>query len=225
MRSATAVVEPGNGPGAPPSIETVAAPKHTGGGFEALIDRGELSVGVVLLSLLVAAFWGAVHALTPGHGKALVAGYLVGTRGKPRHAFALGATVTVTHTAGVFALGLVTLALSQFIVPEQLYPWLTLVSGVLVVAVGAAVLRARLRGRGRARHGTTSTATTTTHDHGHHHHAHGHHHHHDPRPRRGADLAGASSASVSPRACCPARRRSSCCSRRSRCTGSGSAWR
>ena len=170
VRSLSAVVEPGDGPGVAPSIETVQLRRTRAGGFEALIDRGELSFGVVLLSLLVAAFWGAVHALTPGHGKALVAGYLVGTRGRPRHALALGATVTVTHTAGVFALGLVTLALSRFIVPEQLYPWLTLASGLLVVAVGAAVLRARLRGRGAHVHG----------DHGdhHHHHHHGHDHHH-----------------------------------------------
>ena len=60
----------------------------------------------MLLLLLVAAFgWGAVHALSPGHGKAMVAAYLVGTRGRPRHAVALGGIVTVTHTAGVFALG------------------------------------------------------------------------------------------------------------------------
>ncbi len=177
VRSVTAVVDLGDGPGAPPSIESVAAPAHTGGGFEGLIDRGELSAGVVLLSLLVAAFWGAVHALTPGHGKALVAGYLVGTRGRPRHAFALGATVTVTHTAGVFALGLVTLALSRFIVPEQLYPWLTLVSGLLVVTVGAAVLRARLRGRDAQGHGHHHHGGG--HDHGDHHHGgDGHHHHH-----------------------------------------------
>ena len=113
--------------------ETPAA-QHSSGGFESLIERGDLSLGVILISLLIAAFWGSVHALTPGHGKALVAGYLVGTKGKPRHAFLLGATVTVTHTFGVFALGLVTLLLSQFIVPDQLYPWLTLVSGLLVVA-------------------------------------------------------------------------------------------
>ena len=132
-----------------PRSESTAAPEHENGGFESLIQRGDLSVGVILLSLLIAAFWGAVHALTPGHGKALVAGYLVGTKGKPRHAFLLGATVTATHTAGVFALGLVTLALSQFIVPDQLYPWLTLTSGLLVVVVGASVLRQRLRGRCR----------------------------------------------------------------------------
>jgi len=171
VRAATAVLEPGDGPGVPPTIERVAAPEHRGGGFEALIDRGDLSAGIVLLSLLIAAFWGSVHALTPGHGKALVAGYLVGTRGRPRHAFALGATVTVTHTIGVFALGLVTLALSQFIVPEQLYPWLTLVSGVLVVAVGLSVLRSRLR----SRHGHGHE-----HEHGHEHgHDHGHGHDHD----------------------------------------------
>jgi nickel/cobalt transporter (NicO) family protein len=169
VRVATATVEPGDGPGTPPAIDAVAAPQHANGGFESLIGRGQLSTGVVLLSLLVAMFWGAAHALTPGHGKALVAGYLVGTRGRPRHAFVLGATVTLTHTAGVFALGLVTLGLSQLIVPEQLYPWLTLVSGLLVVGVGAAVLRARL---GRA--------AESAHAHHHHHHHHGHeHHHHD----------------------------------------------
>jgi nickel/cobalt exporter len=124
---------------------------------------------VLLVSLLLAAFWGAAHALTPGHGKALVAAYLVGTRGKPRHAFLLGGTVTLAHTAGVFGLGIVTLGLSQLIVPEQLYPWLTLVSGVLVVIVGASVLRQRLRNR--AGH---------VHQHAHdHEHPHGHHHHSD----------------------------------------------
>jgi nickel/cobalt transporter (NicO) family protein len=109
--------------------------------------------------LLLAAFgWGALHALSPGHGKAMVAAYLVGTRGRPRHAVALGAIVTVTHTIGVFALGLVTLALSQYVLPEDLYPWLTLASGLLVVAVGAGVLLSRMRAA-RA--------------------PHAHHHHHD----------------------------------------------
>ncbi len=159
VRSATARFVAGTAPAAPPLLHRSAAPGHTGDRLAGLIGRDDTTFGVVLLSLLVAAFWGAAHALTPGHGKALVAGYLVGTRGRPRHAFALGATVTVTHTAGVFALGLVTLGLSTVVVPEQLYPWLTLVSGMLVVGVGAGVL---LR---RARHAR-----------GHHHH---HHHHHD----------------------------------------------
>jgi nickel/cobalt transporter (NicO) family protein len=133
-------------------------------GFAALVDD-RLSPGVVALALLLALFWGAAHALSPGHGKAIVAGYLVGTRGTARHAALLGLTVTVTHTIGVFALGFVTLALSQFVVPEQLYPWLNLVSALLVVSVGLAVLRARF-------------AHARAHRHGHDHHHH-HEHHHD----------------------------------------------
>lgn len=97
------------------------------------------------LALLAAAFWGAAHAFSPGHGKAIVAGYLIGTRGRPRDAFVLGLIVTATHTTGVFALGGVTLLLSAFIVPEQLYPWLNLVSALLVVGVGLTILRWRIR--------------------------------------------------------------------------------
>jgi nickel/cobalt transporter (NicO) family protein len=165
VTSATASVALGESPGVPPSIGAAEPASHTGGGFEALIERGDVTPGVLLISLLVAMFWGAAHALTPGHGKAMIAAYLVGTRGKPRHAFMLGGTVTAAHTAGVFAIGFVTLALSQFIVPEQLYPWLTLASGLLVVAVGIGVLRQRLRSRSGGEH--------------HHHHEHGHDHHHD----------------------------------------------
>jgi nickel/cobalt transporter (NicO) family protein len=157
--TAAATFQLGSGPGSPPTLDGKPAAAHAKGGFESLIARDDLGLGVILLSLAIAAFWGAAHALTPGHGKAIVAGYLVGSRGKPRHAVALGVIVTVTHTAGVFALGLVTLALSAFVVPEQLYPWLTLASGLLVVGVGASVLVQRLRHR-RA-------------------HTHGHHHHHD----------------------------------------------
>jgi ABC-type nickel/cobalt efflux system permease component RcnA len=185
VRSATARLDPGSVAGAPPRLAERAAPHHRGGGFEALVATGELSPGVVALSLLVAAFWGAAHALTPGHGKALVAGYLIGTRGRPRDAVLLGATVTVTHTAGVFGLGLVTLLLSQFIVPEQLYPWLTLVSGILVVGVGAAVLRQRLDARGA---------------HDHHDHAHDHCHHHDHPTGRGGILGVGIAAGLLP---CP----------------------
>ena len=183
VRTATARYVPGDIAGAPPAVDDRAVPTHRGGGFEALVGRGALTPGIVVLSLLVAAFWGAAHALTPGHGKALVAGYLIGTRGRPRDAVLLGATVTVTHTAGVFGLGLVTLLLSRFIVPEQLYPWLTLVSGVLVVAVGAAVLRERARGRHDHHH---------AHDRDDHPHAHGEHghHHHDRPPVERSGIVG-----------------------------------
>jgi ABC-type nickel/cobalt efflux system permease component RcnA len=145
VSSAEVRYEPGTDAGSPPELRSAAAPKREDGGFEALVAAEELGLGVVLVSLLAATFWGAAHALTPGHGKAIVAGYLVGSRGRPRHAVLLGLIVTVTHTAGVFALGLVTLMLSRFVVPERLYPWLTLASGLLVVGVGAGVLASRFR--------------------------------------------------------------------------------
>jgi ABC-type nickel/cobalt efflux system permease component RcnA len=132
-------------------------------------------VGFVLVALLVAFFWGAAHAFSPGHGKSIVAAYLVGARGTPRHAVLLGLTVTVTHTIGVFALGLVTLSLSQLIVPEQLYPWLNLVSALLIVAVGLSVLRWRYREWHHSR----------AHEHGHAHHHHHHHGHDHPDPALG----------------------------------------
>ena len=115
---------------------------------------------MILLSLLLAMFWGAAHALSPGHGKAIVAAYLVGTRGNARHAFYLGGIVTITHTIGVFALGLITLALSEFIVPETLYPWMNLIAALLVVGVGVSVLRLRSPrlGPGEADVGRTTTA-------------------------------------------------------------------
>ena len=158
QRTASFRVEPGAG--------RLIAPRGKGGqaetrsesdGFAGLFEDAASGEGMLLLLLLAAFGWGALHALSPGHGKAMVAAYLVGTQGKPRHAIALGATVTVTHTIGVFALGVITLALSEYVLPEDLYPWLTLTSGVLVVAVGIGVLRSRVRKA-------------------HHHH---HHHHHD----------------------------------------------
>jgi nickel/cobalt exporter len=164
VSSAEAEAQPGSQPGLPPQLDGQAVAGHRGGGFEALIAKDDLGLGAILLGLAIAAFWGAAHALTPGHGKAIIAGYLVGSRGKPRHAVLLGLIVTATHTAGVFALGFVTLLLSQFVVPERLYPWLTLVSGLLVVGVGASVLRGRLR-------------HSREHAHGHEHHHHEHHGH------------------------------------------------
>jgi len=149
-------------------------------GFTRLIVRGRLSPLVILASLAAALFWGAAHALSPGHGKAIVSAYLVGKRGTPRDAALLGGIVTVTHTIGVFTLGLVTLALSQWIVPDRLYPWLNLVAGVAVVGVGLAVLRARVREWLHAR----------AHRHGHHHH-HDHDHDHD-LSRRGLIAVGIS---------------------------------
>ena len=85
--------------------------------------------------------FGALHALEPGHGKTLVAAYLVGERGTAWHALVLGLTVTASHTIGVFALGAIALFASHYIVPEQLYPWLSLFSGFLIASVGSSLLR------------------------------------------------------------------------------------
>jgi ABC-type nickel/cobalt efflux system permease component RcnA len=205
VREAAAELTPGTTAGPPPELSGSGAdqaPARTAsaseGGFAGLISEDDLSTGFILLSLVVAMFWGAVHALSPGHGKAIVSAYLIGTRGTPRHAFYLGAITTVTHTIGVFALGLVTLALSEVIVPEDLYPWMNLVSAILVVTVGVTVLRSRLLGWLRSR--TRGAGHEHAHDHGHPHdhdhehphdnqHGHGHahgdgHHHHHHRNHR-----------------------------------------
>jgi ABC-type nickel/cobalt efflux system permease component RcnA len=178
--SARFAVRPGGGtleaPSAPGADQTTT---NRGGsdGFAGIFSDAASGQSVLLLLLLAAFGWGAIHALSPGHGKAMVAAYLIGARGTAKHAVALGATVTVTHTIGVFALGLVTLLLSQYILPEDLYPWLNLVSGLLVVIVGVGVLRSRVRWARKERAGAHGHSHGD-HDHGHSH-GHGHHHHHD----------------------------------------------
>jgi ABC-type nickel/cobalt efflux system permease component RcnA len=167
VTSVDARLSPQQGPDTPPRLshgKTLQAPDRVAdAGFARLIGRDHLGAWVILASLAAALFWGAAHALGPGHGKTIVTAYLVGQRGTPRHAALLGLIVTVTHTIGVFALGLVTLLLSRFVVPDHLYPWLNLVSGLLVVAIGLSVLTARMRHRRAHRRG---------HEHDHHHHDH-----------------------------------------------------
>jgi nickel/cobalt transporter (NicO) family protein len=164
--SVTTHLARGDGPDVTPSLSSgrsLQAPDRVAdSGFAALVGRSHLSLLVILASLGAALFWGAAHALSPGHGKTIVTAYLVGRRGSVRHAGLLGLIVTITHTIGVFTLGLVTLALSQFIVPDRLYPWLNLVSGLLVVGIGASVFYSRWRHRRAHTHG---------HEHHHHHHA------------------------------------------------------
>ena len=185
VRTARATIDPSPEAGVAPSLSSgraldapVVTHANGGAGFESLIAKERLSAGFVLVALLLAFFWGAAHALSPGHGKSIVAAYLVGARGTPRHALLLGATVTITHTIGVFALGLATLALSEFILPERLYPWLNLVSALLVVGVGCSVLRARMLHRRAHRHGQD------------HHHDHSHDHELSVRSLLGVGISG-----------------------------------
>jgi nickel/cobalt transporter (NicO) family protein len=168
-RAGTFTVKPGDGELTAPRAQgggQVTTGHSSGDGFAGIFADAASGRGVLVLLLLAAFGWGAVHALSPGHGKAMVAAYLVGTRGSARHAVALGATVTITHTIGVFALGFVTLGLSQWILPEDLYPWLTLASGLLVLLVGVGVLRSRIKAR--------PPSTVPRHPEHHHHHDHSH---------------------------------------------------
>ena len=149
--------------------------------FAALIAPSHSSSSWLLFSLLAAVALGALHALSPGHGKAVMAAYLVGARGTARHAVQLGLTITTTHTAGVFALGFVTLYAASIVTPERLYPWVTLLSGALIVAIGGLLLVSRAR-----------TAW-----HGHEHHDGGSdEHRHQPVGRRGLLALGVSSGII-----------------------------
>ena len=140
--------------------------------FTELITTQQLSAGVVLLALVVATGLGALHALEPGHGKTVVAAYLVGTRGTARHALYLGLVVTATHTAGVYLLGAVTLYASHYIVPERLYPWLGMLSGLTIAGLGGYLCLRRYAALTQE-HGHSHTRAHT-HSHQDHTHAHSH---------------------------------------------------
>jgi ABC-type nickel/cobalt efflux system permease component RcnA len=116
----------------------------------ALISAPVVAPHVALVALLLALVLGAFHALSPGHGKTIVGAYLIGSRGTPKHAAFLGLTVTVTHTLGVFALGFATLFASRYVVPEKLFPILSLASGILVLGMGMVLLAQRWRGASAA---------------------------------------------------------------------------
>jgi ABC-type nickel/cobalt efflux system permease component RcnA len=118
--------------------------------FTQLITIPKLTVPAVLVALLISFAWGALHALTPGHGKTIVGAYLVGSRGTVKHAVYLGLTTTITHTLGVFALGLATLFAARYIVPEKLFPWMSLLSGIFVIGIGLSLFMERFRASGLA---------------------------------------------------------------------------
>jgi nickel/cobalt transporter (NicO) family protein len=111
--------------------------------FVALVSERSRSPGFAVVAVLLAVALGAAHALAPGHGKTVMAAYLVGLRGTLGQAVTIGATVTITHTAGVLLLGLV-LSTTRAVASERVYPWLGLGSGLLLAAVGVGLLvRAR----------------------------------------------------------------------------------
>ncbi|NEQ50860.1 MAG: hypothetical protein F6K11_12120 [Leptolyngbya sp. SIO3F4] len=123
-----------------------------------LLD-GQLTPVAIAAGIAIAYVFGAVHALSPGHGKTLVGAYLVGSRGTPQAALWLGLTTTVTHTLAVFILGVTTLLASHYIDLDQVYPILGAISGLAICLVGLRLLTIRLRD-------------------GNYHHDHPEHHHH-----------------------------------------------
>jgi nickel/cobalt transporter (NicO) family protein len=143
-----------------PSTAASRAPREDF--LKQLLHRGEIGWQTLLIGMAVAFGLGAMHALSPGHGKTIVAAYLVGNRGTAKHALFLGAMVTFTHTFTVFALGLTTMYLYKDVLPERVFPVLGTISGLSIVWVGAVLLYKR------ARH-----LRAHVHDH-HHHHGHDH---------------------------------------------------
>jgi len=141
---------------------------RTNDAFTRLITLEDHSLSATLVALAIAFVWGGFHALSPGHGKAIVGAYLVGSRSKVHHALVLGLTVTLTHTIGIFALGLLMLGTSQFVLTEAVFPWLNVMSGVLVTGIGLNLLIQRSR--------SSQIFQTSISGQGHHHH---HHHDHD----------------------------------------------
>ena len=149
-------------------------------------DR-QLTVGLAALVLLVALVLGGLHAIAPGHGKTLMAAYVVGRRGTTRQVVMIGLTVAATHTGGVLALGSV-IWVSQAVAPDRVLPWLTVASGGLLAACGLALLYRRVV-LGRTGHSHLRLPGLPAHGHDHDHdHGHDHDHAHDhprarPRPR------------------------------------------
>ena len=138
-----------------------------------LLHQGDIGWGVLAAGVVVAFALGAIHALSPGHGKTIVAAYLVGTRGTPIDAVFLGGMVTFTHTVTVFFLGFATLFLSRYVLPERIYPVLGAVSGISIVWIGAVLLYKR--------------AAAIPHHH--HHHGDGHVHSHSHIPEGEVGMA------------------------------------
>lgn len=147
----------------PTTPVAAAVPGGVAGEIPALFQTADLTPFVVLLSLATAAVLGAAHALTPGHGKTLMAAYLVGTRGRPVHAVGLGLSVSVSHTIGILALASLVIGAQGVLNPDLVVRAAPVVAALGIVAVGGWMLFAELRRRPAS---------------GAHEHEHGHEHSH-----------------------------------------------
>ncbi|MFB6626308.1 nickel/cobalt transporter [Streptomyces sp. NPDC056374] len=186
QRQANLRTEPGQGTGAEPSANDIPGMglitsligkvTHT---FDSLVGAREITVPIGLLALLLAVVLGASHAAMPGHGKTIMAAYLAGRRGTHRDAVTVGATVTLTHTAGVLVLGLA-LPAATHLAGESVLVWLGAASGFLVTGIGIWLLTGALRGKSlhnhhhHGHHGHSHSHDDPEHEHPHHHNGHTH---------------------------------------------------
>jgi nickel/cobalt transporter (NicO) family protein len=166
---------------APATLTAKAAPAGSvvrGDFLSQLLHQRTLTPWMMMLAVGAAFLLGAAHALTPGHGKSIVAAYLVGSRGTFKHAMFLGAMVTFTHTISVFALGIATLFLFRYFVPERITQALGVISGLSIVVVGAWMLFKRMQQAHIENHGRNHVHSHggRSHVHTHGHGGHGHTH-------------------------------------------------
>ncbi len=200
----------GPAPGALASPVPVAGvPGGVGtGDLPSIFRSADLTPVVLLVSLLTAAALGAGHALTPGHGKTLMAAYLVGTRGRPLHALGLGLSVSVSHTVGILVLAALVLGAQGVLAPDLVVRAAPVVAAVSIVVIGGWMLFSELRRRRRVAAATAVGGHAHTHDEHEHGHEHGHDHAHEAHAtrtrRRPASTATAASATATSRR--PARR-------------------
>jgi ABC-type nickel/cobalt efflux system permease component RcnA len=143
VRSASVAFRPGGASLVAPRGAVTQLPR-SGGLLGDLSARSDLSAGLILLMIVAAVAVGAVHSLGPGHGKSLIGVYLIGAGGTLRQAVAVGAAVSVMHTASVLGLGLLVLTAERILAPDRVYPWLGLASGIVALGLGAALLVSRI---------------------------------------------------------------------------------
>jgi nickel/cobalt transporter (NicO) family protein len=152
VRGAVVVFQAGTTTSGGERADVPAAPDGRAGVAAApLVDVVTRRGPFMLLGLLLAFAIGAVHAIGPGHGKTMMAAYIVGSGGRLRHAVAIGVTVAALHTVSVLGLGAVVLVASDVFPPERIYAWLTVGSGVIACCLGAGLLVRRISARRAAR--------------------------------------------------------------------------
>jgi ABC-type nickel/cobalt efflux system permease component RcnA len=180
IRSASLVARPGGAPAAspPPTASSVAAPEATAGAVPGgvssaelpeIFRTAELTPFLLFAALITAVGLGASHAVTPGHGKTLMAAYLVGSRGTAIHAVGLGLSVAVSHTLGILALALLIVGAEGVLPPDVIYRAAPVVAAISIVAIGGWLVVGEIRRRVRAARARATNAVAGDGDPGHHH--------------------------------------------------------